>query len=85
VKVNTKKKSAEKDKATAMKTAVDGPGVDNNREGAFPGRTVRSNINVSVIIADNYNVTYCMKEIQWARCNSGLLNSSAGNTILRFC
>jgi len=41
VKVNAKKKRVEKDKATAMKTGVDGPGPDNNREGAFPGRTVR--------------------------------------------
>ena len=51
MKVNTMKKSAEKDKATAMKTAVDDPGVDNSREGAFPGKTVRSNFDVSVIIA----------------------------------
>lgn len=83
--VNKKKKSAEKDKATAMKTGVDGPGGDNNREGAFPGRAVRSDFSVSIIVVSNHNVTYCMRGIQWEMCNSGLLNSLAGNTILRFC
>jgi hypothetical protein len=83
--VNAKKKSAEKVKATAMKTGVDGPGPDNNREGAFPGRTVRSNFSVSVIVNSKYNVAYYMKRILMAMCSSDLLNYEAGNTILQSC
>jgi len=85
VKVNAKKKRTEKDNATAMKTGVDGPGLDNNKEGAFPGRTVRSNISVSVIAISNCNVTYYMKRILWVTCSSDLLNYEAGNTILQSC
>lgn len=85
VKVNAKKKSPEKDKATAMKTGVDGPGPDNNREGALLGSTVRSNFSVSVIVISRYNVTYYMKRTLWAMCSSDLLNYEAGNTILQSC
>jgi hypothetical protein len=85
VKVNAKKKSVEKDKATAMKTGVDGPGPDNKREGAFPGRTVRSRFTVSAIVVSKYKVTYYTKRTLWAMCSSDLLNYGAGNTILQFC